>query len=178
MDATLSRRLWITTGGAVLVVLAALAAAFLVMNLTPRSNGAPPASTGGLIVTASSLQPSALDPAHPLRCFVGSQLIGEMTVADCVQRGGVATENPDPQVQAPPPPSAAPQPVDVVSDQPAPLQQLAADSAAPPDAGLADCRVSVGGDWRMLGAGMSLQGCAKLLFDGQCLRGPGAAYGR
>ena len=180
MDAALSRRLWITLGGTVLVIAAGLAAALLVMTASPRSTAPPPASTGGLVVTASSLQPNALDPARPLRCFVGGQMIGEMTVADCAQRNGVATDNPDPPVQIPAPPPAAPAPIDAAaSDQPAPLQQFAqADPSINPTAGVGDCRQFAQPDWVMVGAGMSLQGCVKLLFDGRCMRGPGASYGR
>ena len=32
-----------------------------------------------------------LDPKRPLRCFVGGQFVGELPLAVCAQRNGVAT---------------------------------------------------------------------------------------
>jgi hypothetical protein len=40
-----------------------------------------------------------------------------------------------------------------------------------------DCLRYAQATWRKAGAGMSLSGCVKLLFDGQCQK-TGAAYGR
>ncbi len=178
MEAALSRRLWITLAGTVLAAIAGLAAAFLVERIGPRSNAPPPASTGGLIVSASSLPPTALDAARPLRCIVNGQAIGEMTVAQCVQRNGVATEDPDPAVALPAPPGAPAQPVDQPTAQPAGPTDLAQADAGTAQTGVGDCRQYVLPAWRMLGAGMSLPGCVKLLFDGHCARGAAIAYGR
>jgi hypothetical protein len=32
-----------------------------------------------------------LDPARPLRCFVSGQFVGEITLAECARKNGVAT---------------------------------------------------------------------------------------
>ena len=59
-----------------------------------------------------------------------------------------------------------------------PAKSLTA-TAAPAAANVqeGDCLRYAAATWRKAGAGMSLSGCVKLLFDGQCLK-TGAAYGR
>src|SRR6185437_52804 len=51
----------------------------------------PPASQGGLTVVSGRDDDTKLDPKRPLRCFVGGQFVGELPLAVCAQRNGVAT---------------------------------------------------------------------------------------
>ncbi len=128
----------------------------------------------------SSGQQATLGPARVLRCFVGGQLVGEMTVPDCVQRNGVSTDDPDVSVAlAPAAPTESATPVDAppVQAQPQPLALFDPAPAAAPTQP-ADCLQYVAPSWRLLGAGMSLSGCAKLLFDGRCARGAAIFTGR
>jgi hypothetical protein len=178
MDQAQTRRLWLTFGGGVVVLAIALGAAFLILLHGGRPAAPPPAAVGGLVVQTQAGPDAKLDPQKPLRCFVNGQLVGEETLADCARRNGVATDALDVGVDqsgqlaaadsagtnlTPLPPSAAP-----VAAEPAP-------AAASVQEG--DCLRYSAATWRKAGAGMSLSGCVKLLFDGQCIK-TGAAYGR
>jgi hypothetical protein len=179
MDQAQTRRLWLTLGGGALVLGLSLGAALLILLHGGRDAAAPPAAVGGLVVQTQAGADAKLDPQKPLRCFVDGKLVGEETLADCARRNGVATEaldvgvDPSGQLAAadnagtaltPLPPAAAP----VIAAQPA---QPAANAQQ------GDCLRYAAATWRKAGAGMSLAGCVKLLFDGQCLKS-GAAYGR
>ena len=180
MDQAQTRRLWLTFGGGVAVLCVSLGAAFLILLHGRHDAAPPPAAVGGLVVQTQTGLDQKLDPQKPLRCFVNGQLVGEETLADCAQRNGVATEALDVGVDqngqlaaanqagttlTPLPPSAAPVVV-------APAAQPAAASVP-----VGDCLRYAQATWRKAGAGMSLSGCVKLLFDGQCQK-TGAAYGR
>src|SRR5688572_15392695 len=52
----------------------------------------PPASQGGLIIDSSGTGLGRIDAAKPLRCFVGGRFVGDLTLRDCAQRNGVATD--------------------------------------------------------------------------------------
>jgi hypothetical protein len=179
MDQAQTRRLWLTFGGGVAVLAIALGAAFVILLHGGRTASPPPAAVGGLVVQTQAGPDAKLDPQKPLRCFVNGQLVGEETLADCARRNGVATDALDVGVDqsgqlaaaesagtnlTPLPPSAAP---------------VAAVEAAPAAATVqeGDCLRYAAATWRKAGATMSLSGCVKLLFDGQCLK-TGAAYGR
>jgi len=76
---------------------AALAAGALVALALVRAHhgeraAAPPASRGGLVIDPSGARLGRIDPAGPLRCFVDGQLIGELSLAECARRNGVATD--------------------------------------------------------------------------------------
>ena len=180
MDQVQTRRLWLTLGGGFAVLGVSLGAAFLILLNGRHDAAPPPAAVGGLVVQTQTGPDAKLDPQKPLRCFVNGQLVGEETLADCASRNGVATEALDVGVDqsghlaaadsagtelTPLPPSAAP---------------VAVAEAAQPAAGnvqQGDCLRYAAATWRKAGAAMSLPGCVKLLFDGQCLKA-GAAYGR
>ena len=51
----------------------------------------PPASQGGLVVETVNPDDGRMDPARPLRCFVAGQFVGEITLAECARKNGVAT---------------------------------------------------------------------------------------
>jgi hypothetical protein len=180
MDQAQTRRLWLTLGGGVAVLCVSLGAALLILFHGRHDDASPPAAVGGLGVQTQADPGAKLDPQKPLRCFVNGQLVGEETLADCASRNGVATEALDVGVDqsghlaaadsagtelTPLPPSAAPVVVADASQAPA--------SNAPEG----DCLRYAAATWRKAGAGMSLSGCVKLLFDGQCQKS-GAAYGR
>jgi hypothetical protein len=181
MDAVLTRRLWVTLGGGLVVAAIALAAGLFILLHGSRSSAPPPASTGGLVVTQAA-DAAKLDPQKPLRCFVNGQLVGEETLADCAKRNGVATEDLDVGVDQTGQLAAAEQnsaPVTPLSPVAAPMTtQSAQPDAADANGGTGDCLRYAASAWREAGAGMSLGGCVKLLFDGRCAR-PGAfVYGR
>jgi hypothetical protein len=178
MDQAQTRRLWVTLGGGVVVLGLSLGAGFLILLHGPRTSAPPPAATAGLVVQTDSSQ-AALDPQKPLRCFVNGQLVGQLTLADCAQRNGVATEALDVGVDHTGQLAAADQPDSAITPLPpveAQAPTVATDPAAP-NAPVGDC-LRFAGSWRQAGAGMSLSGCVKLLFDGHCQRGAAVAYGR
>jgi len=134
-----------------------------------------------------------LDLTRPLRCFVGGQFVGMLTLQDCAHRNGVdagqldvgldtngdvaaassAADVLQPLPSAPTPPAAVSPPAPAPA--PAPLE-ASPQAAAPPGEVGACWRYS--GDWRKLGDDVSLDACLQMLFAGKCVR-PGAAdYGR
>lgn len=181
------RRVQIIVGGA-LFLLAGLALA-IGLALRPDSDrGPPPASVGGLIVQTGHDELQKLDPAKPLRCYVGGRLVGEMTVADCAKRNGVATGALDvgvapngslaaagpSNVTVPPPPSP-PNSEDAVGEQAATGAEE--DSAQAPS-GARQCFSYEGGSWSRSPGVTPLDTCVQTLFAGQCVAPGAAVYGR
>jgi hypothetical protein len=180
MDQAQTRRLWLTFGGGAAVLVISLAAAFLILLHGRRSASAPPAAVGGLVVQTQAGPDAKLDPQKPLRCFVNGQLVGEATLADCASRNGVATEALDVGVDQSGQLAAADSAGTALTPLPPVATPQVATPAAPAaavDAQQGDCLRYAAATWRKAGANMSLSGCVKLLFDGQCIRS-GAAYGR
>jgi hypothetical protein len=182
MGAASIRRLLVTVGGGVLVAAIAVAAGLFILFRGPRPATPPPAATGGLVVTQAA-QDAKLDPQKPLRCFANGQLVGEETLADCAKRNGVATEALDVGVDQTGQLAAANQnpqaatPLTPLPQTEAPVVSAAPD-AADANSGAGDCLRYAASSWREVGAGMSLSGCAKLLFDGHCARAGATSYGR
>jgi hypothetical protein len=182
MDAASIRRLWVTVGGGLLVALLAVATGLFILLRGPHPATPPAASTGGLVVTEAPEQ-AKLDPQKPLRCFVDGQLVGEETLADCAKRNGVATEALDVGVDQTGQLAAANQNNEMATPlAPLPPAQVAAVSAQPDAAdvssGTGDCLRYAAAAWREAGAGMSLSGCVKLLFEGRCAKAGATSYGR
>jgi hypothetical protein len=50
---------------------------------------------GGLQIELSQNEVGRIDPNRPLRCFVGGRFVGELTVSQCAERNGVATQGLD-----------------------------------------------------------------------------------
>ncbi|WP_374570054.1 hypothetical protein [Phenylobacterium sp.] len=177
------RVVFILMGGAV-----ALAAGILIaMALMSGGRGAntpPPASRGGLVVESTSAADDGKpDGAKPLRCFVAGQFVGELTLADCAKKNGVATDALDVGIDengalaaadqagtnlAPLPPAAEPAPV-------TPLEPAASSGAASGPAG--GCW-RYAGDWRRLPGDLTLNACVQALFAGRCEKPGQASYGR
>ncbi|QUD88106.1 hypothetical protein [Phenylobacterium montanum] len=185
MDSAQNRRLWLTLGGGVAVLVISLALAFVILGREHASKAPPPASTGGLVVQMGHPDDTKPDPKAPLRCFVGGLFVGMSTLADCAKRNGVATDALDVGVDSsgalaaasqagtnltPLPPSGAP----------AEQSQAAADAAnfATLKTASGDCLRYASGEWRRVGDALSLGACVQTLFAGHCEKLGGASYGR
>ena len=185
MDSAQNRRLWLTLGGGVAVLLLSLALAFVILRREHASKAPPPASTGGLVVQMGRPDDVKPDPKTPLRCFVAGQFAGMASLADCARKNGVATDALDVGVDSsgalaaageagsnltPLPPSGEP------ADQ---SQAAAADPAAALAKGaVGDCLRYSSGEWRRVGDALSLGACVQTLFAGHCEKIGGASYGR
>jgi hypothetical protein len=179
------RRLVLGAGG-VLALLAGLAIAFVLMRRDHAPPQAPPASQGGLVVESGRDDDLKLDPKRPLRCFVNGQFVGELPLAVCAQRNGVATGSLDVGLDqsgslaasngaatdiTPLPPQPAPE----ASAAEGEGQSQAADQA-PAETG--PCwRYGVGG-WRQFPNPLSLSSCVQALYAGQCQPEAQLEYGR
>jgi len=141
---------------------------------------APPASQGGLVIDASGAGLGRIDAAKPLRCFVNGQLVGELTLKDCAQRNGVASDALDVGVDATGNLAAGQPGAQTVTPLPRPQAVKAAPpaAAATPAAPMAACWRYVDNRWRKLPGDTSLNGCVQALFAGRCESPGGASYGR
>ncbi|ALL13573.1 hypothetical protein [Caulobacter henricii] len=188
MELLKDRRI-VLAGGAALALLAGIGIAGALLGGKGKSSEPPPASRAGLIVETGRADDTKLDPARPLRCFVGGQFVGETTLAECAKKNGVATGAldvgvdetgalaaadqagtvltplPPPTMETPPLPAAVPGPAPVPA---------ATTSTAP----LAACWRYSGAEWRRLPGDITLNACAQALFGGRCERSGGATYGR
>jgi hypothetical protein len=189
--ASLTDRRWIFAGGA-LALAAGFLAAVVMGGLSHNSPQAPPASQGALSVQTGRDDDIKLDPKRPLRCFVGGQLIGELPLAECARRNGVAAgaldvgldpsgalagANGETTQITPLDPAQSPAadlpPARVAQAQSAPVGP--ADLAGPEPA---SCWRYAGARWNVLSRPMSLGACVQSLYDGQCEHPGAAAYGR
>ena len=175
------RRGLFVAGGLVALV-AGLGLAFMIMSRDDGSSRPPPASQGGLVVQAT--RPEDDGKLGPLRCFVGGQFVGELTLAQCAERNGVATGALDVgldetgalaaadvagTVLTPLPPDAAGQPVNPVTPP------VVEESAAP--TAIATCWRYTPNGWRSVGD-MDRGTCVANLFEGVCEDRGAALYGR
>lgn len=194
MDFLKDRRIIVFGGGAALALLAGLGVAVaLLAGHDQKPSEAPPASRAGLIVETGRDDDTKLDPARPLRCFVGGAFVGEITLAECAKKNGVATGALDVGVDETGALAAADQAGTVLTPLPPPTVEApaagsaangAASSAAPAstsasaNAPLAPCWRYAGGEWRRLPGEITLTACAQQLFGGRCEKAGGATYGR
>lgn len=181
METSKDRRVLLTLGAA-LALLAGLGVAVMIAVNGAGEAAPPPASVGGLVVETSHPTQQKLDPAQPLRCYVGGQLIGQMTVADCAKRNGVATGalnvGLDAAPAAPPAPVAAPPTPPPFDPAGSGEPSLAQSDIAPPAAGPRPCWGYDSGAWRRAPQDMGLAACVQALFSGQCVGPAGAVFGR
>jgi hypothetical protein len=172
-------RLRLALGGAVAALVAGGLIALAMIRGQPASNAPPPASRGGLVIDASGAQVGRIDPAKPLRCFVGGKFVGDLTLTDCAKRNGVATDalgvgvDASGALDAGQAVRAAAQPQPVATAPPA-----ASAPAQPAAAPVADCWRYADSHWRKLPSQTTLNGCAQALFAGRCEPQGGASYGR
>jgi len=191
MDFLKDRRI-ILGGGAALALLAGLGIAVALMSgHDKKPDEAPPASRAGLIVETGRDDDSKLDPARPLRCFVGGTFVGEITLAECAKKNGVATGALDVGVDETGALAAADQAGTVLTPLP-PIPTVTAPAATMPTpattpsattgvstgAPLGACWRYAGNEWRRLPGDITLNACAQQLFGGRCERTGGATYGR
>ncbi len=188
MEFLKDRRTLLALVGGALALLAGLIIANVMVNKgKDEKPSAPPASKGGLVVETGAPDDGRLDPAKPLRCFVAGQYAGEMTLADCAKRNGVATGALDVGVDEAGNLAAAdqagtmltplpPQPEAVTPLNPAPTTPVQAPTATNAPAG--GCWRYVDGGWRKLPNDLTLNACVQTLFAGRCERPGGATYGR
>jgi hypothetical protein len=192
MDFLKDRRV-IAFGGAGLALVAGLAIAWFVFSHSQKPAQPPPASQGGLTVISGRADDAKLDPKRPLRCFVGGQFVGELPLAVCAQRNGVATGaldvgldqagalaattganttlTPLPQATTQSQPLAEPPSPDQGADAQAPQALANAGSGQA-------CWRFGGAGWRQLPTPMGLQQCVQALFAGRCPSSDDADYGR
>jgi hypothetical protein len=191
MDFLKDRRI-ILAGGGALALLAGLGIAVALMTgHDKKPDEAPPASRAGLIVETGRDDDSKLDPARPLRCFVGGTFVGEITLAECAKKNGVATGALDVGVDEtgalaaadqagtvltplPPTPTVSAPAATTPSNPSAPTTPASASANAP----LGACWRYAGNEWRRLPGEITLNACAQQLFNGRCERTGGATYGR
>lgn len=189
MDFLKDRRVVLGLGALIAIVLGALIA----LGIAKGNKGPdvpPPASQGGLIVENGRDDDTKLDAARPIRCFVEGQFVGEITLAECAKRNGVATGALDVGVDetgalaasgttgaivAPLPPSDPTPPV--VAQAPPPTSGPAPAPAPTPVADGSACWRYADATWTKL-EGMSLGACVQRLYAGKCERSGRATYGR
>ena len=187
MDFLKDRRVLLAGGGA-LALLAGILIAVLLMKGAKAPIEAPPASRAGLIVETGRDDDTKLDPARPLRCFVGGQFVGETTLAECAKKNGVATGALDVGVDETGALAAADQAGMVLTPLPPPAATAPIVPVAPPVTSpaptvvattpLAACWRYSGAEWRRLPGDITLNACAQQLFAGKCEKPGGATYGR
>lgn len=193
MDFLKDRRIVVLGGGAALALLAGLGiAAALLAGHDQKQTEAPPASRAGLIVETGRDDDTKLDPARPLRCFVGGAFVGEITLAECAKKNGVATGALDVGVDETGALAAADQAGTVLTPLPptpavdAPAAgQPATSPATPATAATASATAPLGacwryaaGEWRRLPGDITLNACAQQLFGGRCEKTSAVVYGR
>jgi len=184
MELLKDRRVLLVGGGA-LALVAGLGIALVLMHGAKSPTDAPPASRAGLVVETGRADDTKLDPARPLRCFVGGQFVGETTLAECAKKNGVATGALDVGVDETGALAAADQAGLVLTPLPPPADAVAVAAPAAPttapttlSAPLAVCWRYAGGEWRKQPGEITLNACAQQLYDGRCERPGGATYGR
>lgn len=181
------RTLLALVGGALALLAGVVIASVMVNKGRDEKTLPPPASQGGLVVETGAPDDGRLDPAKPLRCFVAGQYVGEMTLAECAKRNGVATGALDVGVDEAGNLAAAdqagtmltplpPQPEALVPLNPAPTAPNQAPTAS--NAPTGGCWRYVDGGWRKLPSDLTLNACVQTLFAGRCERPGGATYGR
>ena len=185
MEFLKDRRVVLALGGGLALLLGVILAAVAMSG--GKSKDQPPASKAGLVVEIGREDDGKLDPARPLRCFVSGVFVGEITLAECARKNGVATGALDVGVDETGALAAAdvagtvltplpPAPVEVLPNPnapsaPAPAPTLA---AGPTKA----CWRYVGAEWRRLPGEATQNACLQTLFAGRCERPGGATYGR
>ena len=181
------RTLLALVGGALALLAGVIIASVMVNKGKGERPAPPPASQGGLVVETGAPDDGRLDPAKPLRCFVAGQYVGEMTLAECAKRNGVATGALDVGVDEAGNLAAAdqagtmltplpPRPEAVTPLAPAPAAPTQTPATANAPAG--SCWRYVDGGWRKLPNDLTLNACVQTLFAGRCERPGGATYGR
>jgi hypothetical protein len=188
----------IAIGGGALALVAGLLIAWAILARSHKSTEAPPASQGGLIVVSGRDDDAKLDPKRPLRCFVGGQFVGELPLAVCAKRNGVATGALDVGLDqsgalaaatngtgaeiTPLPSQQPPQSLPVTEQGPpgdgATNAARSPQTATPAPAGTEACWRFAGAGWRQLPTPLTLNQCVGALYAGRCPGPDDVYYGR
>ncbi|WP_040309596.1 hypothetical protein [Asticcacaulis biprosthecium] len=154
----------------------------------PKMNGEPPS----LKFDIADPTPQ-LDPKKPLRCYVNGADVGELTLADCAKKNGVATGQLDVgvddqgNVAAAPTGSLVPVPGAPTSAtpgttapvaEPEPTGEIVPETAKVATGPTAPCLRYNSNSWNRLRDDLTLGQCAALLFDSRCVSPGNASYGR
>ena len=182
------RWLWVSLGAGVAAILGIGLA--LLLSSGHKDDKKMNDQPTGLTFNVSDPKPQ-LDSKKPLRCYVSGAYVGDLTLAQCAKKNGVAAQNLDvglddngnlaaaptgsltpvptlpTSVGAPTAPGQAPdQTAEVVPDTKA---------AAGPSAA---CLRFNSNEWNQLSDALTLGQCAQLLYDGRCVSPGSAQYGR
>jgi hypothetical protein len=184
MDFKDRRTLFVLGGGAVALLAGLIIAGAMLAAQRREPTQPPPASSAGLVIDSSEPEEGRMDPAKPLRCFVAGQFVGELTLADCAKRNGVATDALDVGIDETGALAAADQAGAVLTPLPPQVDPndetdngVGASSAAV-SAPIGGCLRYDQGKWSRLPGDISLNACVQALFAGRCERPGGATYGR
>ena len=202
MNGFQDRRVLLAVGAGAAVLAGILIAVFFSVRAGPR-----PADTGtqGSLKVETMGEDGKIDPTRPLRCFVGGQFAGQVSLGECAKRNGVAAQNLDvgldqtgalaaasngetvlkPLPPAPTLTTTVAPPVGPIQspptiEPPTPVPNVPVATTPVPTAGppVGDCLRFAGGGWRGAGGTVSLNACVHILFEGRCERPGGATYGR
>lgn len=144
----------------------------------------------GLTFNVSDPKPS-LDSKKPLRCYVAGSYVGDLTLADCAKKNGVAAQALDVglddngNMTAAPTGSLAPVPgAPTATTTPETQTQtnggevVPETGPAPAASATAACLRYNSNSWNRLADNITLGQCAALLYDGRCVAPGQASYGR
>ena len=184
MKALQDRRV-LTAAGAGAALLAGVVIALALGGRGKPPPQAPAEKRAGLQVEMGA-ESARLDPARPLRCFVGGQFVGVASLVDCAKRNGVSAQSLDvgldesgelaaggEAAQLQPLPTVTPPTQQTVPPEAPPAPAVAV--AAGP---VGECMRYGSDGWRSVGGAMSQNACVRILFDGRCQRPGEALYGR
>jgi len=188
---------WVVAGaGGGLALVAGLVIAWVILAHSAKPTEAPPAAQGGLVIVSGRDDDAKLDPKRPLRCFVGGQFVGELPLAVCAQRNGVATGSLDVGLDpagalaatngagadlTPLASQQPPQSLPVVEAGPpavANAVQPVASEAPQSPASAESCWRFDSGGWKKLPTSLNLEACVAALYASQCPGPNDAYYGR
>lgn len=181
-------RLLVALGGGLVACGLGAAVALGVFRSDPADDTPPPAAEGGLKVELGDVQGGdRIDPARPLRCFVEGRFVGELTVAQCAGRNGVAAQNLDVGLDDTGALAAVVSAPGLGAEPLGPEIELPAAPAIEPDAEpmpaaqtgpTGECLRHANGEWRRMGEALALSTCLDLLYAGRCEPPGSASYGR
>jgi len=186
MDFKDRKTLFVLGGGAIALLAGLIIAGAMLAAQRREPTQPPPASSAGLVIDSSGPEDGRMDPAKPLRCFVAGQFVGELTLADCAKRNGVATDALDVGLDETGALAAADQagavltPLPPAADAPEAVTDgaVAGGTPLPVNAPVGGCLRYDQGKWARLPGDVSLNACVQALFAGRCERPGGATYGR
>lgn len=186
------RRVLIAAGAGGLALLAALGVgigALVRGHHHPQSLPASSAAPAASLQVEMGSSDAGLDLQRPLRCFVGGQFVGMLTLADCAKKNGVDPASLDVGLDTSGEVAAASdeealQPLPSAPAPPASSTEAPAETGAQPESGPSavakptDACWRYTSDWRKLSDAMTQDECVQALFAGKCVRPGSADYGR